>query len=199
MKNKYTKYIGVALLIIVLLVSAYMRFFNSDGGDATEKETSENSFLETENTTPESDKPDESAEETQKGGTESEETQTETQKEEKPDENGAYYSKTDVANYLIAYGRLPGNFITKDEAKKLGWQGGALEKYAPGKAIGGDRFGNNEGLLPKKKGRTYTECDIDTQGRERGAKRIVFSNDGLIYYTDDHYESFTLLYGDPDK
>ena len=116
---------------------------------------------------------------------------------QKIDEEGAYTSKEDVALYLHTYGRLPGNFITKSEAEKLGWTGGGLEKYAPGKCIGGDRFGNYEGLLPKKSGRTYTECDIDTLGKSsRGAKRIVFSNDGLIYYTDDHYESFTLLYGE---
>ena len=113
------------------------------------------------------------------------------------DEDGWYYSKDDVALYIHTYGRLPGNYITKKEAQKLGWSSGSLEKYAPGKAIGGDRFGNYEGLLPDKKGRTYTECDIDTKGaKKRGAKRIVFSNDGLIYYTDDHYESFTLLYGE---
>ena len=113
------------------------------------------------------------------------------------DEDGWYYSKDDVALYIHVYGHLPGNFIKKKEAQKLGWSSGSLEKYAPGKAIGGDRFGNYEGLLPDKKGRTYTECDIDTKGaKKRGAKRIVFSNDGLIYYTDDHYESFTLLYGE---
>jgi len=114
-------------------------------------------------------------------------------------EDGVYTSKEDVALYLHTYGRLPSNFITKDEARDLGWSGGGLEDYAPGKCIGGDRFGNYEGLLPEKDGRTYTECDIDTLGKSsRGAKRIVFSNDGLIYYTDDHYESFTLLYGEED-
>ena len=62
--------------------------------------------------------------------------------------------------------------------------------------IGGDRFYNKEGLLPS--GHTYYECDIGTTGgRNRGAKRIVFSSDGLVYYTNDHYESFTLLYGEP--
>ena len=95
------------------------------------------------------------------------------------------------------YDHLPDNFITKKEAQALGWPGGSLEPYAPGKCIGGSRFGNYEGLLPEKEGRTYTECDIDTLGAEsRGAKRIVFSNDGLIYYTGDHYESFELLYGE---
>lgn len=113
------------------------------------------------------------------------------------DENGSYTSKDDVALYIHVYGRLPSNFISKNEAEKLGWSGGSLEPYAPGKCIGGSRFGNYEGLLPKKSGRTYTECDIDTLGKKsRGAKRIVFSNDGLIYYTDDHYASFTLLYGE---
>ena len=113
------------------------------------------------------------------------------------DENGSYTNKDDVALYIHVYGHLPSNFITKKEAEKLGWSGGSLEPYAPGKCIGGDRFGNYEGLLPKKMGRSYTECDIDTLGKKsRGAKRIVFSNDGLIYYTDDHYASFELLYGE---
>ena len=112
-------------------------------------------------------------------------------------EDGAYTSKEDVALYIHTYGRLPDNFITKKEAQNLGWPGGDLEPYAPGMCIGGSRFGNYEGLLPESKGRTYTECDIDTLGaRSRGAKRIVFSNDGLVYYTEDHYESFELLYGD---
>ena len=112
-------------------------------------------------------------------------------------EDGRYTSKEDVALYIHTYGELPDNFITKKEAEKLGWSGGSLEPYAPGMSIGGSRFGNYEGLLPEKNGRSYTECDIDTMGaRSRGAKRIVFSNDGLIYYTDDHYESFTLLYGE---
>ncbi len=113
------------------------------------------------------------------------------------DADGSYYSKDNVALYIYTYGRLPANFITKKQAKKLGWSSGGLDKYAPGKCIGGDRFGNYEGLLPEAPGRFYTECDIDTKGaKKRGAKRIVFSNDGLIYYTDDHYESFTLLYGE---
>ena len=113
-------------------------------------------------------------------------------------QDGSYTSKEDVALYIHTYGTLPGNFITKDEARDLGWEGGGLEDYAPGMCIGGDRFGNYEGLLPKESGRKYTECDIDTMGADsRGPKRIVFSNDGLIYYTEDHYESFELLYGEP--
>lgn len=112
-------------------------------------------------------------------------------------EDGTYTSKEEVAEYIYLYGHLPDNFITKKEAQELGWEGGSLEPYAPGKCIGGNRFGNYEGLLPEADGRVYTECDIDTLGADkRGAKRIVFSNDGLIYYTEDHYEFFTLLYGE---
>jgi len=114
-------------------------------------------------------------------------------------EDGTYSSKEDVAKYLFLYGHLPSNYITKKEAEKLGWQGGSLEPFAPGMCIGGSRFGNYEGLLPEKEGRIYTECDIDTLGADkRGAKRIVFSNDGLIYYTEDHYQTFELLYGEEE-
>ncbi len=117
--------------------------------------------------------------------------------EELIDEDGFYYSKEDVSLYLVTYGELPDNFITKDEARDLGWTGGSVEDYAPGYAIGGDVFQNKEGLLPKAKGRVYYECDIDTDGYySRGSRRIVFSNDGLIYYTHNHYESFELMYGE---
>lgn len=108
------------------------------------------------------------------------------------DEDGWYYSKEDVALYIHTYGRLPDNFITKNEAKDLGWSGGSVEKYLKGAAIGGDRFGNYEKKLPKGR---YKECDIDTKGKkERGAKRIIFDEEGNIYYTKDHYRSFEQLY-----
>ncbi len=114
------------------------------------------------------------------------------------DEAGEYTTKEDVSLYLSIYGHLPENFITKSEARALGWSGGGLDDYAYGKSIGGDRFGNNEGLLPEASGRQYYECDIDTLHQDsRGSERIVFSSDGLIYYTEDHYESFDLLYGEP--
>lgn len=112
------------------------------------------------------------------------------------DREGSYTARDDVALYLHTYGELPPNFITKAEAQKLGWESsqGNLWEVAPGKSIGGDKFGNYEGLLPKESGRQYYECDIDFEGGYRGAKRIIYSNDGLIYYTEDHYESFTQLY-----
>ena len=113
------------------------------------------------------------------------------------DEGREYTSAEDVALYLHLYAHLPQNFITKKDARALGWNGGGLDDYADGKCIGGDRFGNYEGLLPDAPGREYHECDIDTlHAASRGAKRIVYSNDGLIYYTEDHYESFILLYGE---
>lgn len=113
-------------------------------------------------------------------------------------EDGNYTDKEGVAQYLLTYGHLPDNFITKAEAKKLGWDSkqGNLQTVAPGKSIGGDRFGNYEELLPEKPGREYRECDIDYTGGHRNGKRIVFSNDGLIFYTEDHYESFEQLYGE---
>ena len=93
-------------------------------------------------------------------------------------EDGSYTSAQDVAAYLVTYGHLPGNFITKKEARALGWEGGSLEPYAPGCCIGGDRFGNYEGTLPEG---DYHECDIDTLGADRrGAKRLVYS-DCLLY------------------
>jgi len=109
--------------------------------------------------------------------------------------DGVYTSKADVALYIHTFNKLPKNFITKAQALALGWPGGYLDSYAPGKCIGGDYFGNYDGLLSKTAGRKYTECDIDTlHATGRGAKRVVFSNDGLIYYTNDHYVSFTRLY-----
>lgn len=116
-------------------------------------------------------------------------------------EDGWYNTKEEVAEYLHLYQRLPGNYKTKKEAQAAGWSGGSVERYTgEGTAIGGDRFGNREGLLPKAKDRQYTECDIDTVGKKsRGAKRIIFSNDGLVYYTEDHYNTFELLYGEEER
>ena len=111
-------------------------------------------------------------------------------------ENGTYTDKEHVALYIHTYGHLPDNYITKAEAQNLGWDNtqGNLKKVAPGKSIGGDYFGNYEGQLPKAKKRKYYECDIDYKSGKRNAKRIIFSNDGLIFYTSDHYKTFQQLY-----
>ena len=109
------------------------------------------------------------------------------------DENGIYDQKDDVELYLITYEHLPSNYMTKDEARKYGWEGGALSQVIEDKCIGGDVFGNYEGILPEED--TYYECDIDTLGKtSRGAERIVWSDDFDVYYTEDHYETFELLY-----
>ena len=107
-------------------------------------------------------------------------------------EDGWYSTKDEVAEYLYLYGELPDNYITKEEAYDLGWdpKEGNLWDVAEGMSIGGDVFKNREGILPKEKGRVYYECDIDYEGGYRNEKRIVFSDDGLIFYTEDHYESF---------
>lgn len=109
--------------------------------------------------------------------------------------DGVYTSKDKVALYIHTYGKLPGNYITKSQAQSYGWQGGSLNPYAPRKCIGGDRYSNYERTLPSETGRIYYECDINTLGAlQRGAERIVYSNDGLIFYTSDHYETFQRLY-----
>ena len=116
---------------------------------------------------------------------------------EEIDEDGTYTSKDEVALYLHEYGHLPSNYVTKDEAEDAGWKTAGLDvdEACPGKSIGGDRFGNREKRLPSAKGRTWYECDIDYHGgRSRGAKRILYSSDGLIYYTEDHYKTFERLY-----
>lgn len=123
---------------------------------------------------------------------------------EEPQQTGSvaygqpYDTKDEVALYLSLYGELPPNYITKNDAKERGWVAskGNLWKVTDHMSIGGDYFGNYEGLLPKKKGRKYYECDIGYSGGTRNGQRIIYSNDGLIYYTGDHYKSFTKLYGE---
>ncbi len=106
-----------------------------------------------------------------------------------------------IADYIFRYGKLPDNFITKKEAQNLGWDSSRnyVGDVAPGKSIGGDRFGNYEGLLPSKKGRTWYEADCYYQGKKRNAYRILYSSDGLVYYTDDHYETFTQMFPSWEK
>lgn len=112
------------------------------------------------------------------------------------EEDGWYTSKDEVALYIHTYGRLPGNFISKTKARDRGWVAseGNLDEVCPGMSIGGSRYYNDDGELPDKRGRQWTECDINYHGGFRGAERIVFSSDGLIYYTADHYETFERLY-----
>ena len=197
MKNLTKKLTPILAAVLVVLSLVFGIPMGDDAAETTPPtgDTSASATLDTGASTDDSTAPSDSTP-----------TEDNTQPEEstRPEEDtapiaadGTYTSKEDVALYIHTYGCLPGNFLTKNEARDLGWEGGGLEKYAPGMCIGGDRFGNYEGLLPDAEGRKWTECDIDTMHKNsRGAKRIVFSNDGLIYYTEDHYESFELLYGE---
>ena len=106
-------------------------------------------------------------------------------------EDGQYITVEEVSAYIKQYHKLPSNYITKKEAQSLGWQGGPLKKYAPGKSIGGDVFTNRQGILPHIESK-YIECDINANGTSRGAERIVYSTeDYKVYYTQDHYNTFT--------
>ncbi|MBZ9607629.1 ribonuclease [Clostridium estertheticum] len=100
-----------------------------------------------------------------------------------------------VADYIHAQRKLPSNYITKTQSSKLGWRPGEdLWKYAPYKSIGGDIFTNSERVLPDAHGRVWHECDINYFGGHRGADRILYSNDGMIYGTIDHYQTFICYY-----
>ncbi|MFL8907106.1 ribonuclease domain-containing protein [Helcococcus kunzii] len=113
----------------------------------------------------------------------------------KIDENGHYYSKDEVALYLHTFGKLPSNYLTKNEAKKLGWdaQKGNLWKVTDKGVIGGDRFGNREGNLSSNE--KYFEADVNYNGGHRGAERLVYTTNGkVIYYSNDHYKNFEVLY-----
>lgn len=98
----------------------------------------------------------------------------------------------DIADYIFAHGTLPDNFLTKNEARQLGWDSSKnyVSDVAPGYSIGGDKFGNYEGLLPDASGRKWYEADANYTAGPRGAERILYSSDGLVYYTNDHYQTF---------
>lgn len=87
--------------------------------------------------------------------------------------------------------RLPARYVAKDAAQAFGWRPGVdLCRVLPSHAIGGDRFANREGRLPDRHGRTWGEADLDFDCGRRGPRRLVFSNDGLMFVTLDHYETF---------
>ena len=111
-----------------------------------------------------------------------------------PAEDGSYTAVEDVAYYLHTYGHLPDNYITKAEAEDAGWVSteGNLWDVAYGSSIGGDRYWNSDGQLPK--GEKYYEADVNYDGGYRGGERIVYTEDGSVWYTSDHYESFEQLY-----
>ena len=97
-----------------------------------------------------------------------------------------------VVRYLVEHGRLPDSYITKHQARDLGWDAaeGNLQDVAPGKSIGGDKFMNREGDLPSAAARQYFEADLNYHGGHRGPERLIYSNDGVVFVTRDHYHSF---------
>ena len=165
---------------------------SEDQGQSSEQEdTAETQDNSGANETPQTDESETQGNESESQVSEIEDSQ-ETINDNLPVRGNYYYDVVNVVLYLDMYNELPPNYITKSEAQALGWEGGSVEKYKEGTAIGGDYFGNREGLLPAADGRKYTECDIDTHGySSRGSRRLVFSNDGLYFYTSDHYESFS--------
>lgn len=188
-------------LWLVLLLLAMTACGKSQNIQETVQESKANVQI-VESTMPESAKVEETEPEDQ-NHSDAQDNESETQVSEIEDSQEAinnnlpvqgnyYYDVVNVVLYLEIYDELPPNYMTKSEAQALGWEGGSVEKYKEGAAIGGDYFGNREELLPTAEGRSYTECDIDTHGySSRGSRRLVFSNDGLYFYTSDHYESFS--------
>lgn len=200
---KYTKRLASVIKWMIPLIMAIALLFGTSGcgKSAAQPEATTAAFELVETTAaqqpgaPVMTSPSQEDKTISQSETAEETTEAFTEEKSSVTEDGEYTSKEEVAEYIHLFGHLPSNFITKKEAKALGWEGGdSLGKLAPGKSIGGDRFGNYEGQLPDEKGRKYTECDIDYKGKKRNAKRIVFSNDGLIFYTDDHYKTFEQLY-----
>ncbi len=180
MKSRVIRCAAVVLALVLVLGACVFGIGTPAGTGESDPKASRQEDIRPEDSKPESAPPEATGSEATQGSLPA------------PDRDGSYYDVKNVVLYLEAYGRLPGNYITKTEARSLGWEGGSVEEYLEGAAIGGDRFGNYEGLLPDAEGRTWTECDIDTLGYgSRGSRRLVFSSDGLYYYTADHYESFS--------
>ncbi|KMQ67759.1 hypothetical protein ACM39_11790 [Chryseobacterium sp. FH2] len=95
-----------------------------------------------------------------------------------------------VINYVKQKHTLPDYYITKNEARKQGWNPSKrnLCEVLPGKAIGGDQFSNREKNLPG--GKKYFEADVNYSCGNRNADRIIFTKEGDVYLTKNHYRSF---------
>jgi len=113
------------------------------------------------------------------------------QAEASPDVN-QLSSEQVVIPYLKAHHRLPDYYLTKEAAREQGWspEKGNLCDVLPGKIIGGDHFFNRDGQLPDKRGRKWFEADLNYDCATRNADRLLYSNDGLIFVTYDHYRTF---------
>ena len=111
-------------------------------------------------------------------------------------EDQQYTSMDEVALYLHTFGHLPSNYVLKKTAREAGWvaSDGNLWDVLPGVSIGGSSWNPDEGQLPKIKGRAFYEADINYKGGYRNAERLIYTSDGLIFYTPDHYETYWHLY-----
>lgn len=109
------------------------------------------------------------------------------------EEDKPYYKMEDVAAYIHFFNKLPNNYISKSQARKKGWipKENNLWEVTDKAVIGGDRFGNYEKILPES---SYKEADVNYEGGARGPERLVYDQDGNIFYTSDHYESFERIY-----
>lgn len=109
-----------------------------------------------------------------------------------------YTSRDEVAKFICENGHLPSNYVSKSEGKRLyeAKTGNTFTKWnfnpltTLGVMIGGDDFQNREGRLPPG---DYREADVDYFAENRGTKRLVYTSGCIIYYTSDHYGSFTKL------
>lgn len=173
------------ILSVLAFVLTTIVFVNYIGKNLNENSETTTEFIELETQTAQTDEHTISLDLT-------EEIDQELIKEPNSDEIWDLTDEKIVIPYLKKHQRLPDYYITKGEARKLGWvaRDGNLCEVLPGKAIGGDRFGNREGKLPKKSGRQYFEADLNYNCGRRNADRVVYSNDGLIYLTKDHYKTF---------
>lgn len=108
----------------------------------------------------------------------------------------ATINSKDGADYTLTYdGKLPEYYISKEYARENGWEpiSGNLSKVLPGKMIGGNIFSNKEKKLPEKEGRVWYEADINYISGMRSSHRILYSNDGMVFVTYDHYNTFFLI------
>ena len=178
MKNRRLLALCTALVALVLLLSASLAAASPEGGLllARSKKKATPTPAVTQTLSPEAPTPS-------------------------PVPEGPITDPQSITDYLFANGCLPENFLTKAEARRLGWDSSYnyVGDVAHGMSIGGDRFGNYEGLLPTAKGRQYYEADCYYEGRKRNACRIIYAEldgafEGLVFYTDDHYQTFTQMY-----
>ena len=182
------------LILIMILIALPMVFFSGCSKEAEDLAAEAiNEISKTVSDETSSDADEAEKDKSDAADTSEEEPEKAEETEYVIDESGEYSDPYEVAEYLYTYHHLPSNYITKNEAEKLGWDNskGNLWDVAEGMSIGGDHFGNYEKLLPDG---DYHECDVNYEGGFRGEERLIYSDEFSIYYTQDHYKSFTQLY-----